>query len=158
VYRALPINCNFTVEQDKLMNHPYIPRCLSLQAALGFRDRYKPRIFTSAVPWAILHLRHGAVLFAYFFQYIKSTQTDPHDSGKFVSLSLPCNMLIFADVLRMVLGNTRWVLDFSQYILNEVFDLADEFESVLSDQEAFTQKRKYHFLTYISRSIPLTRC
>lgn len=67
-------------------------------------------------------------------------------------------MLIFADVLRMVLGNTRWVLDFSQYILNEVFDLADEFESVLSDQEAFTQKRKYHFLTYISRSIPLTRC
>ncbi|EYE91177.1 mediator of RNA polymerase II transcription subunit 16 [Aspergillus ruber CBS 135680] len=126
IYRALPINCNFTVDQDKLMNHPYIPRCLSLQAALGFRDRYKPRIFTSAVPWAILHLRHGAVLFAYFFQYIKGTQTDPHDS----------------DVLRMVLGNTRWVLDFSQYILNEVFDLADEFESVLSDQEAFTQKLK----------------
>lgn len=64
------------------------------------------------------------------------------------------SMLICADVLRMVLGNTRWVLDFSQYILNEVFDLADEFESVLSDQEAFTQKRKHHALT--STSIILT--
>jgi len=66
----------------------------------------------------------------------------------FGSLSIVCGMLMFADVLRMVLGNTRWVLDFSQYILNEVFDLADEFESVLSDQEAFNQKRKHYSLTY----------
>ena len=40
----------------------------------------------------------------------------------------------------MVLGNTRWALDFTQYILNETFDLADDFESILSDQEAFGQK------------------
>lgn len=42
----------------------------------------------------------------------------------------------------MVLGNTRWALDFTQYILNEIFDLADDFESILSDQEAFSQKCK----------------
>ena len=47
---------------------------------------------------------------------------------------------MFTDVLRMVLGNTKWALDFSQYILNEIFDLVDEFESILSDQEALTQK------------------
>lgn len=40
----------------------------------------------------------------------------------------------------MVLGNAKWALEFSQYILNEVFDLADEFEGVLSDQEALAQK------------------
>lgn len=45
------------------------------------------------------------------------------------------------DVLRMVLGNTKWVLDFFLYTLNELFDLADEFESVPTDQEAFNQKR-----------------
>ena len=49
-------------------------------------------------------------------------------------------MLIDTDVLRMVLGNTRWALGFTQYILNEIFDLADDFESILSDQEAFSQK------------------
>lgn len=86
VYRALPINCNFTVEQDKLMNHPYIHRCLSVQAALGFKDKYRPRSFPSAVPWANLQLRHAAVLFAYFFQHNKdkATQNEPHDPGTFI--------------------------------------------------------------------------
>ena len=64
------------------MNHPYIPRCLSIQAALGFRDRYRPRTLAAAVPWATLHLRHAAVLFAYFFQYNKGAQTEPHDPGE----------------------------------------------------------------------------
>ncbi|GCB22497.1 mediator of RNA polymerase II transcription subunit 16 [Aspergillus awamori] len=126
VYRALPINCNFTVEQEKLMNHPYIPKCLSIQAALGFADKYKPRSFASSVSWSILQLRHAAILYPFFFQYNKGIQAEPHDP----------------DVLRMMLGNTRWALDFSLYILNELFDLADDFESVSADQEAFSQKLK----------------
>ncbi|KAL4782995.1 mediator of RNA polymerase II transcription subunit 16 [Aspergillus varians] len=127
VYRALSINCNFTTEQDKLMNHPYIPRALSIQAALGFKNKYKARSIASNVPWAILQLRHAAIIYPFFFQYNKGAQApEPHDP----------------DVLRMVLGNTKWVLDFSLYILNELFDLADELESVLFDHEAFSQKLK----------------
>jgi mediator of RNA polymerase II transcription subunit 16 len=82
VYRALPVNCNFTAEQDKLMSHPYIPRCLSLQAGLGFKGRSRHRNLASAVPWAILQLRHASVLFAYFFQYNKGGQTESHDPGE----------------------------------------------------------------------------
>ncbi|PWY81960.1 mediator of RNA polymerase II transcription subunit 16 [Aspergillus heteromorphus CBS 117.55] len=126
VYRALPINCNFTVEQDKLMNHPYIPRCLSIQASLGFKDKYTARSFASSVSWSILQLRHASILYPFFFQYNKGMQTEPHDP----------------DVLRMMLGNTKWALDFCLYILNELFDLADEFESLSNDQEAFNQKLK----------------
>ncbi|KAL4916259.1 mediator of RNA polymerase II transcription subunit 16 [Aspergillus aurantiobrunneus] len=127
VYRALSINCNFTTEQDKLMNHPYIPRALSIQAALGFQNKYKARKIAANVPWAILQLRQAAILYPFFFQYNKGVQAhEPHDP----------------DVLRMVFGNTKWVLDFSFYILNELFDLADDFESVSSDQEAFNQKIK----------------
>ncbi|RJE16826.1 hypothetical protein PHISCL_10837 [Aspergillus sclerotialis] len=48
-------------------------------------------------------------------------------------------LMIPGDVLRMVLGNTRWTLDFLHYILNELFELADDLESVFTDQEAFTQ-------------------
>ncbi|KAJ9358238.1 hypothetical protein DTO027B9_2429 [Paecilomyces variotii] len=127
VYRALPINCNFTVEHDKLMQHPFIPRCLSVQAALGFKEYSKPRTLPAAVPWSILHLRHASVLFAYFFQYNKGArEAEPHDP----------------DVLRMILGNTKWALGFANYILDELFDLQDEFQSVFSDQEAFAQKVK----------------
>lgn len=83
VYRALPINCNFTVEHDKLMQHPFIPRCLSVQAALGFKEYSKPRTLPAAVPWSILHLRHASVLFAYFFQYNKGArEAEPHDPGE----------------------------------------------------------------------------
>lgn len=42
----------------------------------------------------------------------------------------------------MILGNTKWALDFSHYVLDELFDLQDDFESVFSDQEAFAQKGK----------------
>lgn len=45
------------------------------------------------------------------------------------------------DILRMILGNARWSLSFLHFILSEIFDLAEDFESVLNDQEAFTQKR-----------------
>jgi mediator of RNA polymerase II transcription subunit 16 len=82
VYRALPVNCNFTTEQEKLMSHPYIPRCLSLQAALAFVGRLHRRPLASAVPWAILQLRHASVLFAYFFQYNKGGQSEAHDPGR----------------------------------------------------------------------------
>lgn len=83
VYRALPVNCNFTAEHDKLMNYPYIPRCLSLQASLGFKGKLKRRSLASTVPWAILQLRHASVLFAYFFQYNKGGQKEAHDPGEF---------------------------------------------------------------------------
>lgn len=76
------------------MSHPYIPRCLSMQASLGFKGRYKPRNMASAIPWAILHLRHASVLFAYFFQYNKGAQQpEPHDPGMSGD-SLPFKLLI----------------------------------------------------------------
>ncbi|KAJ5279815.1 Mediator complex subunit Med16 [Penicillium angulare] len=126
VYRALPVNCNFTVETEKLMTHPYIPRCLSLQAALGFKGRLKRRGLASSVTWTTLQLRHAAVLIAYFFQHGNKGQSDASDP----------------EILRVILGNIKWVLDFSHYILSEVFDLADEFEDLFTDQEVFAQKLK----------------
>ncbi|PKY07581.1 mediator of RNA polymerase II transcription subunit 16 [Aspergillus campestris IBT 28561] len=129
VYRALPINCDYTQEhekQEKLMSNTYIPRCLSLQAALGFKDQFTSRSLASAIPWAILQIRHAAILYPFLFQYSKGVQGEPHDP----------------DVLRTVLGNTRWALDFSHYLLNELFELADELEGVASDPETLSQKLK----------------
>ncbi|KAF3385576.1 Mediator of RNA polymerase II transcription subunit 16 [Penicillium rolfsii] len=126
VYRALSVNCNFTVEQEKLLTHAYIPRALSLQASLGFKGRSHPRNLSSAISWAILQLRHSSVLYAAYFQNSKNVPAEAHDSG----------------IIHALLGNTRWALDFSHYILSEIFDLADDFEGVLHDSEAFTQKLK----------------
>lgn len=47
-----------------------------------------------------------------------------------------------SEIVRIILGNARWSLDFCHYVLSEIFDLADEFEGLFTDQEALTQKRE----------------
>ncbi|GAB1196322.1 mediator complex subunit [Aspergillus pseudonomiae] len=147
VYRALGVNCNYTQENDKLMSHQYLPKCLSVQAALGFIDKYKSRNFASNVPWTILQLRHASVLYALFLQYLKGgVQAEPPDAGK-ISTCGKCTepsltISADADAIRILLGNTKWALDLLHYVLNDLLDLADDLESLLSDQEAFAQKLK----------------
>ncbi|EAU38890.1 conserved hypothetical protein [Aspergillus terreus NIH2624] len=88
-YRALPVNCEFTLEGDKLLsNH-------------ALKERKENRL--------TLH----------------------------------------PEAIRMVLGNTKWLLDFLQYTLNEFLELANEFESIPSDAETVSQKLK------TIRSLPL---
>lgn len=58
----------------------------------------------------------------------------------------------------MVLGNTKWTLDFLHYTLNGLFDLADEFEDVLKDHDAFTQKCRQTRHAFVTKQSRLTRC
>lgn len=55
----------------------------------------------------------------------------------------PQILILAIDVLQMVYGNTKWALDFTQYLLDDLFALAREFEPVLDDQEALAQKGEY---------------
>ena len=65
------------------MNHPYISRALSIQAALGFKNKYKTRNIASNVPWAIIQLRQAAIIYPFFIQYNKGSQPpEPHDPGE----------------------------------------------------------------------------
>jgi mediator of RNA polymerase II transcription subunit 16, fungi type len=48
----------------------------------------------------------------------------------------------------MVYGNTKWALDFTQYLLDDLFALAKEFEPVLDDQEALAQKGEYESISF----------
>lgn len=83
VYQALPMNVDFMVEQDKLMNNQFIQKCLSMQAVLGFNTRYKPRGLAAAVPWVTLNLRHISILFVYFFHMTKTgKEAESYDPGK----------------------------------------------------------------------------
>ena len=47
-------------------------------------------------------------------------------------------------VLRMVLGNVKWMLDFLHYVVNGLFALADDLQGI--DGEAFAQKGKLDLL------------
>lgn len=136
------------------MQHQYVPRCLSMQAALGFQNHFTSRSLSSSVAWSILNFRHASILFVYFLTYSKTFKDqEPYDPGMllFVSLHAPYPLTFCAsDVLRMVHGNVKWALDLILYILDDLFQLAQEFEPVLDDQEAFAQKGKKKFYMAVS--------
>lgn len=83
VYQALPMHVDFTIDQDKLMSNPYIVKCLSVQAAFGFKSSFTRRELPAAVPWIALNLRHISVLVTYFLQYNRAAKgPESHDAGE----------------------------------------------------------------------------
>lgn len=75
---------NVTVEQDKLMNNPYILKCFSMQAALGFKNRLERRSLAAAVPWLTLQLRQISILLTYILHFNKAgSDVECYDPGTF---------------------------------------------------------------------------
>ncbi|KAK2742596.1 mediator complex subunit [Myotisia sp. PD_48] len=119
VFRAFSMNVDFTVEQEKLMNNSHILKCFSTQAALGFKDRIHGRDLAAAVPWVTLQLRQISILLAYFLYHKGGGESECHDPY----------------ILRVLLGNVKWALDLGKYILDDLFELADSFNSQQSSLE-----------------------
>ncbi|EEH45765.2 uncharacterized protein PADG_01915 [Paracoccidioides brasiliensis Pb18] len=132
VYSILFMSVDFT-EQDKLVNNQSIQKGLSMQAVLGFRSRFQPRALTSAVPWIILNIRQIMLLILTFSHYLKSGRE-----------STPCE----PEVLRMVLGNVKWILDLAKYLVDNLFEIAD---TIPTDRSSFSLSSK----TYESLSLVL---
>jgi hypothetical protein len=95
-YRALPVNCEFTLEGDKLLSNQYILRCLSIHAAMGYTNKYKARSFASNIPWTIIQIRHVAMIYGLFLQCTKGAQGEPPDPGMFYDFDDPRLLLIVA--------------------------------------------------------------
>jgi len=74
-----------------------------------------------------LNLRHISILFAYFFHITKS--------GKEAESYDP-------DVLRMILGNVKWALDLAKYLIDDLFEMADNLENIPTDPNSFSQSVK----------------
>ncbi|KAK2754263.1 mediator complex subunit [Arachnomyces sp. PD_36] len=124
VYRALPMHVDFTFETDKLMSNPYIVRCLSVQAAVGFKSNFMRRDLISVVPWIVLNLRHISVMVTYFLQYTKSAkESGSHDT----------------EVLRIMHANVRWALDFSKFLVDDLFATIDTLGDSATDSNSWPQ-------------------
>ncbi|WEW61636.1 Mediator of RNA polymerase II transcription subunit 16 [Emydomyces testavorans] len=137
VYRALSLNADFTIEQDKLMNNPYIQKCFSMQAALGFCGRFQPRNLAAAVPWCTLQLRQISILFAYFLHFNKTGgDSECHEP----------------DILRMIFGNVKWALDLAKYLIDDLFEIASNFDAQSGDQS--NKNFEFFSVLLILSSIP----
>lgn len=76
------MHVDFTMDQDKLMSNSYIVKCLSIQAALGFKSTFQRRELTSSVPWIALNLRNFSMMVTYFMQFNRGPKgLESHDAG-----------------------------------------------------------------------------
>ncbi|KAI9738670.1 MAG: mediator complex subunit [Cirrosporium novae-zelandiae] len=115
IYRFSQIELDFAFahNHEKLFRNTNIQRCLSMQASLGAQSHLGRRNLTSNVAWITLSLRNAFMMFGFTI----NTKTAPQ-SGEY-ELNNP-------DVLEALFGNTKWHIDLTIFIMDELFELADK--------------------------------
>lgn len=70
VYHALPIFAELHDERHgQILNNQFVPKCLGLQAALGFKSLYQPRELSASIAWLALTLRQITIIFSVVFKW-----------------------------------------------------------------------------------------
>ncbi|PGH02542.1 hypothetical protein GX51_04568 [Blastomyces parvus] len=125
VYSILFMGVDFA-EHEKLVSNQSIQKGLSMQAVLGFKSRFQPRPPSSTVPWIILNIRQIMVLLLTASNYLKNGMD-----------STPSELV----VIRMVLGNVKWILDLAKYLVDDLLEIAD---TLPADRTSFSLSSKIY--------------
>jgi mediator of RNA polymerase II transcription subunit 16 len=112
--RALNLNVDFAADQEKVIRNATIPKCLSVHSALGFKSFNRLRSTPAQVSWITMNLRAFSVLFTYL--YHSSTSKSGEDYAK-------------PAVMRTLHGLVKWAVETIKFILDEMFELSDQFKS-----------------------------
>ncbi|KAI9844417.1 MAG: mediator complex subunit [Sclerophora amabilis] len=124
IYRAMTMSVDYSTEtqHEKLFRNPMIQRCLSMQNALNYRGEDTHRTLNAKVAWLTLHLRLVALTFAFSFNTGPKANGDR--GGSESEFTKP-------DVLHSILGIVRYYIDFTNFLMDELFELAN----LLKDQQ-----------------------
>ena len=68
LYKALGVNLDYAlVDHQRLLRHPLIQKCFSMQAALSFRGETEKKSLTSKIAIALSNLRMISMMFQFAF-------------------------------------------------------------------------------------------
>ena len=162
IYKVLDVNLDWVIDPqpDKLLRHNMVQRSLSLQAALGFTDRNETRSLSSKLAWTLLSLRVVSLTFA--FAFAKTSNTT---GGSETELSKPGKIKLWfsrffriiqtaddsTEVLQFMVGIAAWSLTLTDYIIDQIFDLARQLGPNPSAAEI--QAKSKSFLLFRSFSL-----
>ena len=136
IYKVLDVNLDWVIDpqSDRLLRHNMVQRSLSLQAALGFTDRNETRTLSSKLAWTLLSLRVVSLTFAFAYAKTSNTtgasETELSKPGKIDLLFPPASserhklLTNSTEVLQFMVGITAWSLTLTDYIIDQIFDLA----------------------------------
>ena len=150
IYRVLQVNLDHAIEPqpDYLFKNQLVQRCLSMQVCLGFSGETQHRSLANKVAWTILNLRYSFILLAYVLKRPNpGSESEVKKPGKVPTLGdlLLSHANSHPDVLRSFLGLVSWSTSLMNFIIDELFELADSVKHRSGVDETFLEsKSKQH--------------
>ncbi|KAI9840028.1 MAG: hypothetical protein M1819_000220 [Sarea resinae] len=147
VYRSLSINVDYSIDpaHEKLFKNSMIQRCLSIQNSLGYKGAQKPRSLLGKIAWVTLNLRFTSLTFAFSFNNFKGAGPG-HE-----------NDVLRPDALLSLLGVVKWSIDVMNFLVDELFSLADAVKGHAGDRsyvEGEVSKMNSPALYLVLASVP----
>ncbi|KAI9759075.1 MAG: mediator complex subunit [Chaenotheca gracillima] len=117
IFRAMSMSVDYSLDSqyEKLFRNPMIQRCLSMQNSLSFKGERKHRNLNAKLAWFTLHLRLVALTFAFSFNNGRTPNEKNNSETEFAK----------PEVLRTLLGVVRYFIDFTNLLVDELFELAN---------------------------------
>ena len=120
LYQALKVDVDqvFESQPERLLRHPSIQKCLSLQAALNSNSEKEKKTLSSKLAWTLLNIRSISLNFVYAFT--RSEQT-----GMFLYRTQHCLRRLIAqiDSYHSLVCGSEWMLTLMEYIVDQLFEL-----------------------------------
>ncbi|KAI5302229.1 hypothetical protein KEM56_000899 [Ascosphaera pollenicola] len=140
VYRAMPIIVDINDEKhNQFLSNQFVPKCLGLQAAIGFKSLYEVREPSAIVGWIALNIRQVTIIFSYIFRWFKKGNNAEfydafwRDDGELIVDAFPA-------ILPLVFGNVKLTVDLFKFIMNELFFMSDTLLALKGDEKAMKEK------------------
>ncbi|KAI9804371.1 MAG: mediator complex subunit [Piccolia ochrophora] len=134
IYRALNMSVDHSVESqaEKLFRNNILQRCLSMQDSLGFEGDRSHREAPAKLAWLTLHLRQLALIFTYTFGQSGTTSggQPTHDFTK-------------PEVLQSLFGLIKWSFDFINYLVDDLYELANLLKGHYTDEKLLKDTREF---------------
>ncbi|KAI9871901.1 MAG: mediator complex subunit [Pleopsidium flavum] len=132
IYRVLGVNVDYSgdPQQEKLFRNPMIRGCLSMQASFGFRGAHKHQSVIAKIASTTLNLRLASLTFTFMFNNVSRPSAGSAAESDFTK----------PDVFQSLLGIVTWSVDLMNYIIDELYSLAELVKGHWDDKDFIAQK------------------
>lgn len=153
IYRVLGVNVDYSgdPQQEKLFRNPMIRGCLSMQASFGFRGAQEHQSLIAKIASTTLNLRLASLTFTFMFNNVGRPSAGFGAESDFTKPGTYCyrpeqhraNIQVkqaLADVFQSLLGIVTWSVDLMNFIIDELYGLAEVVKGRWGDKDFIKQK------------------
>ena len=125
--KASNVNLDYAlIDYQRLLRHPLISKCFSMQAALNFRGENENKTLTEKIAISLSNLRMISTMFQLGFTPRNPGDAEINKPGTIPSSSETTpstNVNTRLDVFQALIDLTRWTMHLIDYVVDQIFEL-----------------------------------